>query len=96
MISIATVLDSTTTLCLVPAAKPNVEGNVPVKVSANNGYDFTRESGQIFVSTAYINDIYPKMDLEERMNNKVDAGTYHCESAIGDGNVDHVVRLDAQ
>mmetsp|Transcript_59902 Transcript_59902/g.88925 ORF Transcript_59902/g.88925 Transcript_59902/m.88925 type:complete len:993 (-) Transcript_59902:55-3033(-) len=36
------------------------------------------------------------MDLEERMNNEADAGTYHSESAIGDGNVDHVVSLGAQ
>eukprot|EP00957_Ditylum_brightwellii_P119671 9130572-Ditylum_brightwellii.AAC.1 len=63
MISIAEILDSTTALCLAPAAKPNVEGNVSVEVSANNGYDFTRESGRNFtyVPTAYINDIYPKM-----------------------------------
>mmetsp|Transcript_1724 Transcript_1724/g.2676 ORF Transcript_1724/g.2676 Transcript_1724/m.2676 type:complete len:144 (+) Transcript_1724:495-926(+) len=33
------------------------------------------------------------MDLEEKMNNKADAGTNHSESAIEDKTVDHVVSL---
>eukprot|EP00957_Ditylum_brightwellii_P179598 13681210-Ditylum_brightwellii.AAC.1 len=36
------------------------------------------------------------MELSERLNNKVDTGMYHSESAIGDGNVDHVVSLGEQ